>query len=778
MSYGNNVNTFTFPKGMIWFCADNGFGKSTVVEALNFALFGVSYRGGNKGDLRNTKNVDSDMEVSLEFDAREHEKADWVEYRVSRVMKPSGTIKFDIAKKEDDKWVVQNKRTGYGQKDFEAEILGFNEILFKASIAQNTQETKPFMEMGVPERRKLTESIILMPTDLIKKGNLKKMSDAKCEFDIQTAEYQRLGQEIENTQNLIHQMKEERVQAIKEKTEERDRLTAEIGTKREEVNGLVAIIDANNAEASQYDAPIAELAAKLSELNVALSAEPAAKARMNSLETAAKSLNVMDAYKQSVEDSKAKYDEIVAEGSKYDIAGWTERLNVATAKKSENDSKITALDLAIRTADTNAANATRLMDEIKDRGTSMEAQPSAFQIGQPCPTCGKLYTADDMEAHAKAEAARIEKLKADLRIQWTTAKKNRDGFAEEYRNLRAERDTFVQANNDLVPVIEEMTANINQYHVQYENGKLIPAKTVYDQAVTQLNLCVAQLNSAGIPAEQLSTEITALKGVLESFDGIRTNISEVTTAKTAKENERMAVLNKNITVNQQKIAVETTIAGIASQVSRIDAEIAKLQASGGTDSLAMAEKRLVDAGIERDNAFQRIQDADDKIRICEYITAMMSDTGMKKMVFDIFVPQFNRSVQKNLRKANLPFTITFDSTMDYKYSAGPGLAPTFDMLSQGQKRKVGFAISLAFRDFVNLVGNFKVNFLSLDEVLDISTDNNAMRDMLDLVKLMADEIGCVSVITHRGDVVSDKFDYKLTITNDGAYSRLGKLERI
>ena len=54
MSYGNNVNEFTFPRGVILMTADNGSGKSTVIEAISYALFGESYRGGNKGDLRNT----------------------------------------------------------------------------------------------------------------------------------------------------------------------------------------------------------------------------------------------------------------------------------------------------------------------------------------------------------------------------------------------------------------------------------------------------------------------------------------------------------------------------------------------------------------------------------------------------------------------------------------------------------------------------------------------------------------------------------------------------
>ena len=83
---------------------------------------------------------------------------------------------------------------------------------------------------------------------------------------------------------------------------------------------------------------------------------------------------------------------------------------------------------------------------------------------------------------------------------------------------------------------------------------------------------------------------------------------------------------------------------------------------------------------------------------------------------------------------------------------------------------------MAFRDFAAMLGNFKLNFISFDEVIDQSTDDNAMREMLEMIRGMVPDIGCAFVITHRGGVVRDLFDYKLEVKNNGAYSRLGELE--
>lgn len=265
-------------------------------------------------------------------------------------------------------------------------------------------------------------------------------------------------------------------------------------------------------------------------------------------------------------------------------------------------------------------------------------------------------------------------------------------------------------------------------------------------------------------------DVNALRGEIDSVNG---QLADIET----KRSEREELNRKYMSVDAERTGILGPVTVLQGRYRQLSNEIDRLKTNLSDDSLGLAERRLADATTEREHAQERMQKASDDKLLCNTIAEMCSDGGMKKMIFDIFIPKFNAAVQKNLIHANLPFSITFDATMDYTFHSDPGYAPNYDMLSQGQKRKVGFAISLAFRDFVSLIGNFQVNFLSLDEVLDISTDNNAMREMLELIKGMVDEIGCAMVITHRGSVVSDMFDYRLPITYDGAYSRIGDLEK-
>ena len=167
MSYGNTKNVFEFRDGLTWLSGDNGFGKSAIVEAMTFALLGISYRGGKKEELRNTKNASAGEPtvVQLTFDT-ENPQDGHESWRIMRsISGKTSTVKFTIEKLIGEEWVSQNKRAGFSQQDFEEKVLQFNEVLFKNVIAMNTQETLPFFMLPAAKKRELLESIISLSLD-------------------------------------------------------------------------------------------------------------------------------------------------------------------------------------------------------------------------------------------------------------------------------------------------------------------------------------------------------------------------------------------------------------------------------------------------------------------------------------------------------------------------------------------------------------------------------------------------------------------------------------
>ena len=130
----------------------NGTGKTTIVNALSFALFGQALTNIKKDTLINKINS-KNMLVTLHFEK------DGIDYRIERGRKP-GVMKFFIndqeqAAEETDDSQGDMRET---QKDLDA-LLGMSHDMFKHIVALNTY-TEPFLSMKANEQRAIIEQLL------------------------------------------------------------------------------------------------------------------------------------------------------------------------------------------------------------------------------------------------------------------------------------------------------------------------------------------------------------------------------------------------------------------------------------------------------------------------------------------------------------------------------------------------------------------------------------------------------------------------------------------
>lgn len=731
MSYGDIPNEFTFPNGIVLMTAANGCGKSTIIEVINFALFGTSYRGGNKGELRNTNNSTAVMEVSLEFDV-DHGNDDVTQFRLFRSISPKGTMKFELERLDDGKWIAMNKRAGFTQKDFEDKILGFNEVLFKNVIAMNTQESTPFIDMPAAKRRELLESIIDMSTEYWKKESGRLLSAASTACEIAASDIERINGDISTIEHICETLRAEKHDNIEQLKDQLGQINDKIRELNADLATRKAAMDAKMAEINQYSAEAEREKSVDSDI-----------ARLNA---ASRSLEQLETAKNTLSSAQLALEQA---NNGYDAAAHAALRDELAAGNAEIDQKMTERQKIVY-------NVGREEMTISQIGTEMDkiaAQGKQLKPGVPCPTCGKPSTAEDIEPHRQ-----------ELLNKWKTMKADKAAHEEAKLSLDNELATV---DGELKSLNDRMAdaGSRNEAMQQYLYGTLTPAQNAVAQAERNLNDLRAQISSAGVDIDQIAAELARLQAEKAGFSVIR--------------EKWQSAYNQYTVMSTEYGKVNGDFAACNAEQNRLAAEIDKAERASDNDSLAIAEGKLADAKADLESAQSRLSEQSDLKAGYAYISKnLCSDDGMKKMLFGLFVPAFNKSVQKNLVHAGLPFSMEFDDTMSYNFISAPGLAPSYSMLSQGQRRKLGFAISMAFRDFVAMVGNFSINLLSLDEVIDQSTDDNAMRDMMDLVRSMSDSIGCALVITHRVAAVMDKFDYWVTIEHDGMFSSIGEMKKL
>ena len=149
LSTGNHWNEINFlEKNTNLIIGTNGSGKSTMLDALTFALFNKPFRKVNKSQLMNTAN-ERDCVVELEFSVNNRE------YIVRRGMKPNI---FDIEVNGNLMHRQADDRSN--QKILEESILKVNYKSFTQIVILGSSTFVPFMQLSGSNRREVIEDLL------------------------------------------------------------------------------------------------------------------------------------------------------------------------------------------------------------------------------------------------------------------------------------------------------------------------------------------------------------------------------------------------------------------------------------------------------------------------------------------------------------------------------------------------------------------------------------------------------------------------------------------
>jgi DNA repair exonuclease SbcCD ATPase subunit len=130
----------------------NGTGKTTIVNALSFALFGQALTNIKRDNLINKIN-NKGMLVTLAFEK------DGTDYRIERGRKPN-ILQFFVNDQEQDTIESDDAQGDMRetQKDLD-ELLGMSHDMFKHIVALNTY-TEPFLSMKANDQRAIIEQLL------------------------------------------------------------------------------------------------------------------------------------------------------------------------------------------------------------------------------------------------------------------------------------------------------------------------------------------------------------------------------------------------------------------------------------------------------------------------------------------------------------------------------------------------------------------------------------------------------------------------------------------
>jgi DNA repair exonuclease SbcCD ATPase subunit len=267
-----------------------------------------------------------------------------------------------------------------------------------------------------------------------------------------------------------------------------------------------------------------------------------------------------------------------------------------------------------------------------------------------------------------------------------------------------------------------------------------------------------------------------------------------------KEGQMVELLSKEhelingLTELQAKItAQENVVAELREkekELSNVRIQLATTQTSvkGLNDSITKLQKQIEQVGkIKQENIDEselktiqnQIEEAQKELKVLieeksylDVASVLLKDTGIKTNIIKQYLPVINKLVNKYL--TSMDFFVNFNLDESFKETIKSRHRDDFSYhnFSEGEKQRIDMALMLTWRAIAKLKNSTNTNLLILDEVFDSSLDSTGTEELMKILHSL-DDVN-LFVISHKGDILQDKFANTIRFDKIKNFSRIVK----
>lgn len=368
-----------------------------------------------------------------------------------------------------------------------------------------------------------------------------------------------------------------------------------------------------------------------------------------------------------------------------------------------------------------------------------------------------------------AKITDIQTMMKSLTSELSNAETEKDRLAKELESLQGNMCPYCNQNY-ADAVLKAQAVELDMVDIDSKITKASAEVDKKDKEATKLAKKVAKLraNSGFTYVKEIlafEKRVEKAKSVLEAVQAEKSPYPED------------FVETKRAEVENIKADIEKTERDIATKESELQDIIGKLQFSSYQEmAKAIAEQdgraeKLKDLRLQKNPhveayeelkadppptiSYKEINELTEMLEHQNFLLKLLTkkDSFIRKALIQKGLPFLNSRLKIYLEKLGLPHKVEFmeDMTANIAMFDRPW---TFGGLSAGQKARVNIALSFAFRDVLQYRYG-KINFIILDECLDVGLSNVGIQHASKMIKEVAAEQDlAMFVISHRDEIVS------------------------
>ena len=201
---------------------------------------------------------------------------------------------------------------------------------------------------------------------------------------------------------------------------------------------------------------------------------------------------------------------------------------------------------------------------------------------------------------------------------------------------------------------------------------------------------------------------------------------------------------------------------------QLEKEINELSVQGDIDVEKEKLKNLAaDALIKNDNKIDLLKEKN----LQDIASALLKDTGIKTTIIREYLPAMNKLINMYLSAMDFFVKFELDESFNEKIKSRFRDEFTYASFSEGEKMRIDLAILFTWRQIAKMKNSVNTNLLLLDEIFDSSLDVAGTDYFLNVMNTLGENTN-VFVISHKGDVLLDKFKNNIRFEKTNDFSSL------
>ena len=265
------------------------------------------------------------------------------------------------------------------------------------------------------------------------------------------------------------------------------------------------------------------------------------------------------------------------------------------------------------------------------------------------------------------------------------------------------------------------------------------------------------------------TKITEEREKVDTLEkGLKDLLNEIVKTET-KVNEFNAISDKIVELNVDVAKIQTSLDSIKQQTDNIHQEL-NIFSNGGETDIEKIQDELRKMKINLDKAKLDLEEVQEEKSYVDILREVLNDKGAKAKIIKKYLPIMNQLVNKYLQA--MDFFVSFQLDEEFNETVKSRFRDEFNYnnFSEGEKMRIDLALLFTWRDIARMKNSTNTNILVLDEIFDSSLDGQGTDDFLKILKTFQKEN--VFIISHKGDIMFDKFNDVIKFEKEHNFTRL------